>query len=125
MAVAKNATQGAKFNKFFPTSGDGYKRVFTQEKKGFSEAVLKKDGKVIAQLAISDTTSSPSAAAKFDQSTEKIAGYPSVQIGTKQTAILVNQKYQVKVISKDPLFQASDRSDWIQKFNLDGLASLK
>jgi len=125
MAVAKNATQGAKFNQFFPTGGDGYKRVFTQEKKGFSEAVLKKDGKVIAQLAISDTTSTPSAAAKFDQSTEKIAGYPSVQVGKKQTAILVNQKYQVKVISKDPLFQASDRSDWIQKFNLDGLASLK
>jgi hypothetical protein len=34
-------------------------------------------------------------------------------------------KYQVKVISKDPLFNASDREDWIEKFDLDGLAKLK
>jgi len=125
LAVAKDATQGSKFNQFFPTGSDGYKRVFTQEKKGFAEANLKKDGKVLAQLAISDTTSTPAAAAKFDKSTEKIAGYPSLEIGTTQTAILVSNKYQVKVISKDPTFQSGDRADWIQKFNLDGLASLK
>jgi hypothetical protein len=125
LAVAKTATQGAKFNKFFPKSEDGFQRVFTQEKKGFVEAVLKKDGKVIAQMAVSDTISTPEAAAKFNQSTQQIAGYPAVEVGKKQTAILVNQKYQVKVISKDPLFSSSDRSNWIQKFNLDGLASLK
>jgi hypothetical protein len=123
-AVVKESTSGGSFNRFFPPSGGGYERVYTQEKKGFSEANLKKDGKVVAQLAISDTSSIPGAAAKFANSTEKIGGYPSVQLGKTQTSVLVN-KYQVKVISKDPLFTANDRAIWIEKFNLDGLANLK
>ncbi|MTJ13659.1 hypothetical protein FJR11_13885 [Anabaena sp. UHCC 0187] len=123
-AVVKNATQGSKLNQFFPSDGDGYSRVYTQEKKGFSEANLKKAGKVVAQLAISDTSSTPATASKFANSTEKIGGYPSVKLGKTQTSVLVN-KYQVKVISKDPLFTASDRAAWIEKFNLDGLAKLK
>ncbi|WP_017652249.1 hypothetical protein [Fortiea contorta] len=123
-AVAKDATQGSKLNKFFPTAGDGYQRVYTQEKKGFSEANLKKDGKTVAQLAISDTTSLPSAAAKFSNSTKKIGGYPAVTVGNTQTSVLVG-KFQVKVISKDPTFTESDRADWIEKFNLAGLAQQK
>ncbi|BAZ69004.1 MAG: hypothetical protein KME28_17565 [Pelatocladus maniniholoensis HA4357-MV3] len=124
-AVAKNATQGSEFNKFFPPAGDGYERVYTQEKKGFAEAKLKKDGKEIAMLAISDTKSTPTAAAKFASSTKQIAGYPAVEVGTTQTAILVNDRYQVKVLSRSPSFQASDRETWIKKFNLAGLARLK
>ena len=123
-AVVKIATQGSKLNKFFPSSEDGYDRVYTQEKKGFSEANLKKGGKVVAQLAISDTSSIPGAAAKFANSTEKIGGYPAVKVGNTQTSVLVD-KYQVKVISKSPSFTASDRAAWIEKFNLDGLATLK
>ena len=123
-AVVKSATQGSQLNKFFPSGGDGYDRVYTQEKKGFSEANLKKGGKVVAQLAISDTSSIPGAAAKFANSTEKIGGYPAVKVGNTQTSVLVN-KYQVKVISKSPSFTASDRAAWIGKFNLDGLATLK
>lgn len=123
-AVAKDATQGSKLNTFFPAGGDGYQRVYTQEKKGFSEANLKKGGKVLAQLAISDTTSTPNAAQKFSKSTKKVAGYPAVTIGNTQTAILVG-KYQVKAISKDPTFTAQDREAWIEKFNLNGLAKLK
>jgi hypothetical protein len=123
-AVVKSATQGSKLNKFFPSSEDGYDRVYTQEKKGFSEANLKKGGKVVAQLAISDTSSIPGAAAKFANSTEKIGGYPAVKVGNTQTSVLVD-KYQVKVISKSPSFTASDRAAWIEKFNLDGLATLK
>lgn len=123
-AVSKNATQGSKFNQFFPAGGDGYNRVYTQEKKGFSSANLKKDGKVLAQLAISDTTSTPGVASKYANSTEKIDGYPAVEKGKTQTSVLVG-KYQVKVISKDPSFTASDRSAWIAKFNLDGLEKLK
>ncbi|TAF04006.1 MAG: hypothetical protein EAZ77_16335, partial [Nostocales cyanobacterium] len=109
---------------FFPESEDGYDRVYTQEKKGFAEANLKKDGKVVAQLAISDTTSTPTVASKYANSTKKIDGYPAVEQGKTQTSILVG-KYQVKVISKDPLFNASDREDWIEKFDLDDLAKLK
>jgi hypothetical protein len=124
LAVAKNATQGSDLNKFFPASGDGYNRVYTQEKKGFSEANLKKDGKVIAQLAVSDTTSLPGAASKFAKSTKKIGGYPALEIGNTQTSVLVG-KFQVKVLSKAPTFGPSDRANWIQKFNLDGLSKLR
>ena len=124
-AVDKNATQGSEFNKFFPQGGNGYERVFTQEKKGFAEAKLKQGGKDVAMLAISDTTSTPTAAAKFQQSTKKIAGYPAVEIGSTQTAVLVNNRYQVKVLSRNPAFTQSDREAWLQKFNLNGLARLR
>lgn len=123
-AVAKNATQGGEFNKFFPSADGGFERVYTQEKKGFAEAKLKKDGKDVALLSISDTTSTPTAAAKFSNSTKKIDGYPAVEVGNTQTAILVG-KYQVKALSRDPSFTASDRAAWIEKFNLAGLAKLQ
>ncbi|MFM7363038.1 MAG: hypothetical protein ACKO11_00765 [Cuspidothrix sp.] len=123
-AVVKNATQGSKLNNFFPSGGDGYDRVFTQEKKGFSGANLKKDGKVVAELAISDTSSTPGTASKYANSTLKVSGYPAVEMGKTQTSVLVN-KYQVKVISKSPTFTAADRTAWIEKFNLSGLESLK
>ncbi|MFM7407233.1 MAG: hypothetical protein ACKO3K_11360 [Cuspidothrix sp.] len=123
-AVVKSATQGSKLNDFFPTGGDGYDRVFTQEKKGFSGANLKKGGKVVAELAISDTSSTPATASKFANSTKKIGGYAAVEMGKTQTSVLVN-KYQVKVISKSPSFTSSDRAAWIEKFNLSGLESLK
>ncbi|MBH8575964.1 hypothetical protein I8752_23785 [Nostocaceae cyanobacterium CENA369] len=123
-AVAKNATKGGEFNKFFPSPQAGYQRVYTQEKKGFAEAKLKKAGKDVALLSISDTTSTPSAAAKFSKSTKKIGGYPAVEVGNTQTAILVG-KYQVKALSRDASFTASDRAAWLEKFNLAGLARLK
>ncbi|BCL35548.1 hypothetical protein [Nostoc sp. MS1] len=123
-AVAKTATQGSEFNKFFPSEEAGYQRVYTQEKKGFAEAKLKKGGKDLALLSISDTSSLPTAAAKFSNSTKKIGGYPAVEVGNTQTAVLVG-KYQVKVLSRSPSFTASDRADWLEKFNLDGLAKLK
>lgn len=124
-AVAKQATQGSEFNKFFPPAKDGYERVYTQEKKGFAEAKLKKDGQELAMLAISDTKSIPTAAAKFANSSKQIAGYPAVEIGNTQTAILVNNRYQVKVLSRSPSFTASDRETWLKKFDLNGLAQLK
>jgi len=128
-AVAKDATQGSSFNKFFPKPGNGYERVYTQEKKGFAEAKLKKDGKDVAMLAISDTTSDltagVSATKKFEKSTEKIAGFPTVEVGKTQTAILVGDRYQVKVLSRDPSFTQEDRQAWAQKFDLAGLARLK
>lgn len=124
-AVAKEASQGSEFNKFFPVASNGFERVFTQEKKGFAEAKLKKDGKNMAMLSISDTSSLPSAAAKYAQATDTIAGYPSVEVGSTQTAVLVGDRYQVKVLSRDPSFDQQSRQEWIQKFNLSGLATLK
>lgn len=120
-AIAKTATQGGEFNKFFPKSSDGFQTVPAQEKKGFAEYKLKQDGKDVAMLSVSDTTSLPTAAAKFKTSTKKIAGYPAVEIGN-QTAVLVSDRYQVKVLSRAPSFTASDRVAWLKKFNLKGLA---
>jgi hypothetical protein len=125
MAVAKNATQGSEFNAFFPKPGQGYERVYTQEKKGFAEAKLKKDGKDLAMLAISDISSNPTAGQKFRQSSQTIGGYPAVELGTTQTALLVGDRYQVKVLSRDPSFGADQRATWLEKFDLKGLAKLK
>jgi hypothetical protein len=124
-AVAKTATQGSEFNRFFPKPGNGFERVYTQEKKGFAEAKLKKDGKDMAMLSISDTSSIPAAAQKYAQSTEKIAGFPTVEVGTTQTGVLVGGHYQVKVLSRNPSFDKGDRKEWIAKFDLQGLSKLR
>mgnify|MGYP000107536485 CR=1 FL=1 len=124
-AVAKNAQQGGNFNKFFPKSADGYQVVAAQEKKGFAEYKLNKGGKNVAVLSINDITSTPTAKDKYQKSTEKIAGYPAAEAPGKGTGILVNNRYQVKVASRDDSFTKNDRVAWLQKFNLSGLAQLK
>ncbi|MDY7048880.1 MAG: hypothetical protein RPG89_09730 [Microcystis panniformis WG22] len=124
-AVVKESTSGGSFNRFFPPSGGGYERVYTQEKKGFAEAKLKQDGKVVAMLAISDISNNPAAANKFQDSQITIKGFPSVEQGATASAVLVNNRYQVKVLSRDTDFTASDRQAWLAKFDLDGLAKLK
>jgi hypothetical protein len=124
-AVAKDATQGSEFNKFFPGDADGFDRVFSQEKKGFAEAKLNKGGKNVAVLSISDTTSLPAAANKYQKSTEKLSGFPMlVETPLKSTGVLV-KKFQVKVASRDASFTADNRMTWLKKFNLDGLSKLK
>jgi hypothetical protein len=126
-AVAKDATQGSEFNKFFPADADGYDRVFSQEKKGFAEAKLNKGGKNVATLSINDTSSPGLAAAanKYQKSTEKLGAFPLlVEPIPKSTGVLV-KKFQVKVTSKDPSFTADNRMTWLKKFNLDGLSKLK
>ncbi|PZV16578.1 MAG: hypothetical protein DCF22_05260 [Leptolyngbya sp.] len=124
-AVAKKAEQGAKFNKIFPDGIKGYEVVAAQEKKGFAEYKVNKDGKNVAMLSISDTTSIPSAAAKYQAATEKVAGYPAVDQGMNATGILVNDRYQVKILSRDPSFTKADRVQWLQKFDLKALAKMK
>lgn len=124
-SVVKEATQGSKFNQFFPDSVRGYQIVPAQEKKGFAEYKVNKDGKNVAVLSISDTASVPAAAAKYKNSTASIGGYPAVEQGTTGTGILVNDRYQVKILSRDPSFTKEDRTAWLQKFNLKGLAQIK
>lgn len=122
-AVAADASQGGEFNKFFPKSIPGYEIVPAQEKKGFAEYKVNQGGKNVAMLAISDTTGTP-AAIKFKDSTMKIAGYPAVEQGQNGTAILVNDRYQVKVLSRDASFTKENRAEWLSKFDLTGLAKL-
>ncbi|MGK7876284.1 MAG: hypothetical protein AB4426_24205 [Xenococcaceae cyanobacterium] len=124
-AVSKEAVAGGRFNQFFPSAGGGYQRVYTQEKKGSAQAKLKKNGKEVAVLTISDTISNPKAMDKFKESRETIGGYPTVEQGSKGTAVLVGDRFQVKVLSRDPSFTQSDRKAWLAKFDLNGLARLK
>lgn len=123
-AIPDTTLPGSAFNNFFPQVEEGFERVYTQEKAGFAEAKLKQEGQEIAKLAISDTISTPAALQKFADVNETIAGYPAVTIGSKQTAILVGERFQVKVISVVDQFTADDRQDWLQKFDLQGLATL-
>ena len=96
-AVEKQAIQGAKLNDVFPRSGGGYERVFTQEKDGFSQAKLKSNGQDLATLAVFDTISNPSAASAFANASDSVQGYPLVQKGSQQTAVLVGNRYQVSI----------------------------
>lgn len=123
--VDAQAQAGGTFNQFFPDADGNYSVVPSQEKKGFAEYKLKLDGKTIAMLSINDTVSLPAAAAKYDRSSETIAGYPAVQQGATTTGILVNGRYQVKVLSRDDAFTAEDRAIWLQKFDLQGLSQLE
>jgi hypothetical protein len=116
---------GGSFNKYFPPAGGGYERVYTQEKDGAAIAKLKKGGKDVAELSITDTRNNPTARDKFKQSTQQIAGYPAATQGKTMTSILVANRFQVKVRSLDTSFTQSDQEAWLQKFNLSGIASLK
>ena len=124
-AVSKQAEAGGSFNQFFPKTDGEFKLVYSQEKKGFAQAKLKREGKDVAVLSISDTISTPDTKTKFQQSTESIKGYPAAAQGTKGTALLVADRFQVKVLSRDASFAATDREAWLAKFDLDGLAQLK
>ncbi|MEL6322493.1 MAG: hypothetical protein AAFQ57_17895, partial [Cyanobacteria bacterium J06626_14] len=123
-AVDRQAGKGSTFNAFFPGSQGSYEVVPAQEKKGFAEYKLKQDGETLAMLTINDTISLPAAAVKYQNATETIAGYPAVNQGATATGILVNDRYQVKVLSRSDSFEQADREAWIQKFDLLGLAEL-
>ncbi len=124
-AVVREALPGSSFNRFFPKSGDGYEVIAAQEKKGFAEYKLKQEGKDMAMLSISDTVNVPEARAKFQGSSQKIGGFPAVNQGSTATAVLVGQRFQVKIQSRDSGFTATDRQTWLQKFDLQGLSRLK
>jgi hypothetical protein len=111
---------GAAFNKVFPADGvEGYRRVFTQEKEGFAEARLQKDGKDVAVLAISDITSDPTAKGKFSQATDRVDSYPLVTVGKNQSALLVKDRFQVKVSSQT--LGPDQRKSLLSKFDLAAL----
>lgn len=124
-AVVDSSQSGGTFNRYFPDSKSGYERVYSQEKKGFAEAKLKKDGKEMAILSISDVLNNPSTVNKYQDSTQKIGGYPAVTQGKSGTAVLVADRYQVKIRSKNNSFTPSDRENWLKKFDLRGLSKLK
>ncbi|MCU0425086.1 MAG: hypothetical protein MUF71_05605 [Candidatus Kapabacteria bacterium] len=117
--------EGGSFNKFFPKNEAGFDIIASQEKTGFAEYKLKKDGKDLAMIAISDVANNPQAADKFKTATKKIGGFPAVDQGSTATALLVGGRYQVKVLSRAPEFTKADREAWLQKVNLTGLAAFQ
>ncbi len=124
-AVVKESEAGGNFNRYFPGASSGYKVTFSQEKKGFAQAKLKQGGQEVAVMSISDTLNNPSAKQKFQNSINQIKGYPVVSQGKNGTAVLVGDRFQVKVSSRDSSFSENDRLDWLKKFDLSGLARLK
>jgi hypothetical protein len=117
--------EGGALNTFIPKASGEFETVASQEKNGFAEYKLKKSGKDVAMLAISDVANNPQAAEKFKTSTRMIDGFPLVDQGSTASALLVGSRYQVKVLSRDPAFTKTDREAWLAKFNLAGLAALK
>ncbi|MEZ4257767.1 MAG: hypothetical protein R3B36_01785 [Polyangiaceae bacterium] len=111
------------FNPLFPPDGaDGYARVFVSEVDGTAQAKLRKDGKDVATLTITDTRTNAEAKKKFEGATEKVAGHPVMAVGKNQTTALVADRFQVKVSS--PTLDHDARKAIIEKFDFGGLAKL-
>jgi hypothetical protein len=123
-AVERDAVAGGEFNKMFPKPNGDYDIVYTQEKPGFAQAMLKKEGKEVATLSIFDTVSNPEAASEYKEAPGQVAGYPMIQIGENGTALLVGDRFQVQVRSKDANFARADRQEWLGKFDLANLERL-
>lgn len=106
-------------NKWFPADGaNGYKRVFAADKPGYAEAKLQKDGKDVATISINDGVKT-FAKAKFDESTEKLEGFPLIKLGDTQSGVLVKDRYQVKVTSTTLDHEA--RKGILASFDLKGM----
>jgi len=116
---------GTAFNRLFPKPQPGEAIVFTQEKRGFSEARLKSGQETRALLAISDTTTAPEARNKFVSSPERLQGWPLVEQGEHASALLVADRFQVKVIEQNDALPQSERRQVLADFDLKGLAALK
>ena len=115
---------GTAFNRLFPTPGPGEQLIFTQEKRGFSEAKLKQGDQTTALLAISDTITAPEARDKFTSSTERLQGWPLAEQGGQASALLVVDRFQVKVIGQGAGLDMQQRHDLLEAFQLQKLAAL-
>ncbi len=123
-AASKEAIKGGEFNKFLPKTSEGFTLVYTQEKDGFAQAKLKKDGAEMATLSVTDTTNNPEAAVKYQKSNEQLSTYPLVAIGSQGTGVLIAGRFQVQIRSMADEFTENDRKAWLKKFDLNGLAGL-
>jgi hypothetical protein len=116
---------GSALNKFFPDDAEGLNRVFTQEKNGFAMANLNKGKATVAQLSINDTAANPSARNKFKTAGRMIHGLPATNEGMSTLAVLVGDRYQVKIRATGSALSEAEMQTWLEKFDLTGLATLK
>lgn len=125
-AAVRSPVPGSALNPFFPREAAtqaGFDFTFTQEKEGFVEASLARDGAPVALLSMNDTTTNPAATEKYQNSGKEIAGYPAYE-AENVTAILVADRFQVQVFSAADSFGPAEREAWLQQFDLAGLAAL-
>jgi hypothetical protein len=120
-AAGGSITVGGDLNASFPKVDAPYTLTFTQEKAGYAQADLSRDGEKLAQLSVSDTNANPSARDKFASSSRSFAGHPSASVGSQGTAILVNGRYQIQVRSQSASFSAQDREAWLARFQTSSL----
>ena len=113
---------GGALNKFFPRELDGAKLAYAAEKTGYAEAKLHKDDHEIGVLSISDTNNNADAKQKFAAAPDKLAGFPLVTQGKNQSAVLVKERWQVKVSSMS--MDEAARKTWLGRFDLAGLSNL-
>jgi hypothetical protein len=123
-AVSTAAFEGSAFNKFFPKVERPWDMVADQEKAGTAIWTLKKDGNTMAELQIFDTASNPEARDKYREASEAVKGCPMAAVPGKGTGILVGERFQVVVRSKNDAFDTQARKAWLEKFDLDGLRKL-
>lgn len=120
-AASDAAPHSGKLLKFFPPDGKGgYTRVVLADLDNYAEAKLMKDGTEVAFLAIAESDKLPYVKAKFERATEKLDGFPMLNVGTVQTALLVQDRFQVKVTSQ--VLDAKGRAELLATFDLKGLA---
>lgn len=123
--IAKQeVVNGTRFNRLFPAPQAGEQLIFTQEKRGFSQARLKRGEEIRALLSISDVITAPASRDKFDHADERLQSWPLVDQGSQASALLVADRFQVKVIGQGSGLDAGQRHELLGAFDLAGLAAL-
>ena len=120
----REVVNGTSFNRLFPKPQPGEQIVFTQEKRGFSQARLKQGTDLRALLSISDVASAPASRNKFMHSEERLQSWPLVDQGSQASALLVADRFQVKVIGQGNGLDVQQRHELLGAFDLTALAAL-
>jgi hypothetical protein len=122
--ATREVVNGSSFNRLFPRPQAGEELVFTQEKRGFSQARLKRGDEVKALLSISDVATAPASRGKFLHSSEQLQSWPLVDQGSQASALLVADRFQVKVIGQGSGLDLQQRHELLGAFDLPALAAL-
>jgi hypothetical protein len=115
---------GSAFNRLFPKPQTGEELIFTQEKRGFSQARLKAGDTTRALLSIADVITAPEARDKFSGASQQLRSWPLVEQGPQASALLVADRFQVKVIGQGTGLDPEQRHALLDAFDLPGLAAL-
>lgn len=125
-ADKEQVVEGGALNTYFPKPQGDFDIIFTQEKDGFAQAVLKEKNEQVATFSVADMANNPDVLKEYAKpTTPKFENYPMSTKRSKAEVILVGDKYQVSVQSDRDSFTKEMRQTWLKRFNLSGLATLK